>query len=106
MDVPEETKPDSVDDEFEIEADAAYKNVIKKKEETMDEFNDDEFAEAFKSSYLNKDIPSTAKKEETIVHKDPAKTASGTEEAISNVQNCHNNEGKSKSDIGDMSTDM
>ena len=103
MDVLEEMKSDSVDDELEIEADEAYKNVIKKKEEITDEFNDDEFAEAFKSSFKNKDLPSTGRKEEAIVHTDPGKTASQSE-AIPGAPNCHNSEGESKSDTGDRST--
>ena len=80
----DEEKSDSVEVEFEREADEAYKNVVQSKVETIDDFDDDEFGEAFQSSYVIKKNKVDSGKENRSKNKDSGKSSSGRGTTTSN----------------------
>ena len=73
MEKQEGSQPESIDEELEIEADEAYRNVIQKTVDTQDEFEDNEFDDAFKSSYANKSTKPDDEKKDRFLVKEPTK---------------------------------
>ena len=67
------SQPESIDEELEIEADEAYRNVVQKTVDTQDEFEDNEFDDAFKSSYANKSTKPDDEKKDRFLVKEPTK---------------------------------
>ena len=89
----DEEKSDSVDIEFEKEADEAYKNVIQNKAETVDDFDDDEFGEAFQSSYVIKKNKVDSGKENRAENKEPGKVGPWRGDATPNFSTNPTNDG-------------
>jgi len=89
----DEEKSDSVDIEFEKEADEAYKNVIQNKAETVDDFDDDEFGEAFQSSYVIKKNKVDSRKENRAENKESGKVGPWRGDATPNFSTNPTNDG-------------
>ena len=95
MQAVEESKPDAADDEFEVEADEAYRNVVKKKTEELDEFDEDEFDDAFKTSFISKEIPLVNKEDKKLGNKEIKTTENlQSRQVILNNQKESTNENK------------